>query len=720
MSASTTNSPHAASPLSPPPNIVVARMHRGWRVFLFYSAAVLLTGAVSMIFADLLWRTGWSASSTILFGLFVILFLMTAIGCIHGIFGFVLRTVGDSRTITRMGDYRGRDISKTSTAIIFPVHNEEAARVYEGLRTTYESLETTGQLERFDFFVLSDSTQPDKWIEEERRWCELVRDLDALGRIYYRRRLSNEGKKSGNVRDFLNHWGRRYRYFIVFDADSIMRGETVVDLVKLMETHPDVGLIQTVPGLVNAESLFGRIQQFANRLYAPIFITGLNFWTTCFGNYWGHNAIIRTEPFMQWCDLPQLPGVKPFGGQILSHDFVEASLLLKANWQVWFAHELEGSYEEAPQAIVENAQRDRRWCQGNLQHAVVLFARGLRGISRIHLLLGIFGYLASPLWLFFLLTFNWALWLKGHTGLSEITVRSMFTGLTATEQAFLIFIICMVVLFFPKVLALADLARHPRRRREFGGLARATASAIAETAFSALHAPLQMLWHSKFVATILLGVGVQWGPQRRTADGIAWSAAFSAHWQHTLAGLVWGGVVWVLDPFAFWWFVPVVIGMALSIPLSVFTSRSTWGKRARDAGLFLTPEEICPPPELRSLSAHMAGQTSTPRLPHRRNQGLTEAVIDPYVNAIHVSLLREKGLNPESQEKMAEMGVGKPEVRVLGEKLLRQGPEALRPAEKLLVLSDAEVMSWLHRQAWVRSNHSLAPCWHEAMRQFAG
>ena len=204
----------------------------------------------------------------------------------------------------------------------------------KGLRATYESLERTGQLARFDFFILSDTTDPDKWVEEERRWQDVIRELGALGRIYYRRRVTNEGKKSGNVRDFLNSWGRRYRYFIVFDADSIMRGTTIVDLVKLMEAHPDVGLIQSVPALFNAESLFGRMQQFANRFYTPIFVSGLNYWSQGAGNYWGHNAIIRTEPFMQYCDLPQLPGRKPFGGQILSHDFVEAALLQRANWQV--------------------------------------------------------------------------------------------------------------------------------------------------------------------------------------------------------------------------------------------------------------------------------------------------------------------------------------------------------------------------------------------------
>ena len=146
---------------------------------------------------------------------------------------------------------------------------------------------------------------------------------------------------------------------------------------------------------------------------------GLNYWALDFGNYWGHNAIIRTEPFMQFCDLPQLPGRKPFGGQILSHDFVEAALMLRENWQVWLAYDLEGSYEEAPQSLIDNAQRERRWCQGNLQHTLVLFAKGLRGVSRMHLILGIFGYLASPLWLAFMLTFNWIYCYQQYTGLSD-------------------------------------------------------------------------------------------------------------------------------------------------------------------------------------------------------------------------------------------------------------------------------------------------------------
>jgi membrane glycosyltransferase len=695
------------------------RVHRGWRVFIFYSSALLLTGLVSLLFADLLWRTGWSASSTVLFAVFVILFLLIAIGGMHGVFGFLLRTFGDPRRITQT-DYRGQSIAGTSTAIVFPIYNENIVRVYEGLRATYESLAKTGQLEHFDFFILSDSTDPDKWVEEERCWYELTHELDALGRIYYRRRTDNEGRKSGNVRDFLNAWGRRYRYFLVCDADSVMRGETLVALVKLMELHPAVGLIQTVPALVNAESLFGRIQQFSNRLYAPVFIAGLNYWALNQGNYWGHNAIIRTEPFMQFCDLPQLPGQKPFGGQILSHDFVEAALLSRANWEVWLAYDLEGSYEEVPQGMIENAQRERRWCQGNLQHSLVLFAKGLRGVNRLHLLLGIFGYLAGPLWLMFLLMFNWIHWYQKYTGLSEFTVHGYLTNLSGTAHAFLVFIICMAVLFLPKALALIDLSFDWERRRAFGGLARTTAGVVGETVFSTLHAPLLMLWHTRFVVTNLFGASVGWSQQRRGPDGTTWLSAIRRHWGHTLIGLVWGVFMWQLNQVLFWWFTPVFTGMVLSIPLSVWTSRRSLGARARKLGLFLTPEETKPPVELVSLRSqlriHEMTDDTTPR---RAHAGLAEAVLDPYVNAIHVSLLREKQLNPVYAEQLARLGAGREEVRTLGKKLLAEGPAQLTAGERFLILTDAHAMVRLHQQAWLRPDESLAPWWRAAIQEYS-
>jgi membrane glycosyltransferase len=448
----------------------------------------------------------------------------------------------------------------------------------------------------------------------------------------------------------------------------------------------------------------------------------LNYWALNLGNYWGHNAIIRTEPFMQYCDLPQLPGRKPFGGQILSHDFVEAALLLRENWEIWFAYDLEGSYEETPQGIIENAQRDRRWCQGNLQHGLVLFAKGLRDVSRVHLLLGICGYLAGPLWLAFLVTFLWIHWFQKHTGLSNITVHAFtpYLNLSGTAHALLVFIICMIVLMLPKLLALIDLAHDGKRRRAFGGLSRATVGVTGETIFSTLHAPLQMWWHTRFVVTNLFGRSVSWGRQKRAADGTTWSFAIQRHWEHTLMGLVSGAFIWQLDRSLFWWFTPVFTGLAFSIPLSVLTSRRSLGARARKLGLFLTPEEIKPPPELVSLRAHLKiHELTSDTAPRRPHAGLAKAVLDPYVNAIHVSLLREKKLNPIYAEQLDRLGVGSPAVRALAEKLLADGPNKLTAAERLLVMADAHTMVWLHHQSWLCPSESLGPWWRAAIREFS-
>ncbi len=698
----------------------VLAVRHGHRVFFFYSLAVLLTGSMTLFFADLLWRTGWSASRTLLLLSFIPLFFLSAVGCLNSLYGFTLRGLNEYSPINSSMDWSSQDIGNVSTAMVFPIYNEDVRRVIEGLQVTYLSLKKTGQLKNFDFFILSDSTKPNIWVDEERLWYETVKDLGALGRIFYRRRMSNEGRKSGNIRDFLNSWGGRYRYFIILDADSVLRGDTVVNLVRMMEANPGVGLIQTVPGLVNAESLFGRIQQFANRFYAPIFITGMDYWSQDFGNYWGHNAIVRTEPFMQYCDLPRLPGRKPFGGHILSHDFVEAALLLKANWKVWIAYNLTGSYEEAPPGILENARRDRRWCQGNLQHGLVLFVRGLRGISRLHLLQGIFGYLAGPLWLVFLLLFHW-IWMSHKvSGLSLITVHSWtaFLTLSGAQEATLIFLICRGVLMLPRLLALIDIALDPQRKRAFGGMRSILASTVGETIFSTLHAPLQMIWHSQSVITNLLGINAGWEPQKRKADGTSWSFALRHAGGQTLLGLIWGGLIWWLAPSILLWFLPVLAGLLLAVPLSVLTSRTSWGIRARNAGLFLTPEETTPPPELGTLRMRMAMTSGGEETPANEPE-LAEIILDPYANALHVALLRENALNPDDARALRKIGEGLPPARVLGEKLLAEGIEVLNPAEKMLLLSCPDTMSWLHRQAWFRSNCQVNPLWHAARRRYS-
>ncbi|MBN8772313.1 MAG: glucans biosynthesis glucosyltransferase MdoH, partial [Thiobacillus sp.] len=217
--------------------------------------------------------------------------------------------------------------------------------------------------------------------------------------LYYRRRRRNIARKAGNIADFCKRWGGGYDYLLVLDADSLMEPTSIIELARRMEADRDAGLIQTVPRLVHGKTVFARLHQFASRIYGPAIATGLAWWVGGEGNYWGHNAIIRRRAFTEAAGLPDLPGKAPFGGHILSHDFVEAALIRRAGWTVKIADDIQGSYEETPPSLVDFAIRDRRWCQGNLQHVGVLPARGLHWVSRFHLVSGILSYLASFLWL---------------------------------------------------------------------------------------------------------------------------------------------------------------------------------------------------------------------------------------------------------------------------------------------------------------------------------
>ncbi|WP_255210543.1 glucans biosynthesis glucosyltransferase MdoH [Methylogaea oryzae] len=289
------------------------------------------------------------------------------------------------------------------TAVVMPVYNEDPERVSAGLRSIWQSLKETGRDGEFDLFILSDTRDAQCWLQEELNWYQLCEETGAHGRVFYRNRVHNTSRKCGNIAEFCERWGGRYRYMIVLDADSIMGGSTLVKMVETMEAQPQVALIQTPPIPVNHESLFVRVLQFSSSLYGGMFAAGLNYWQMCDGNYWGHNAIIRLKPFVEHCHLPKLPGREPFGGEIFSHDFVEAALLRRAGWEVWLAYDMGESYEELPTTLIDFAKRDRRWCQGNLQHAGVLLVRGMRPLSRLYMLMGMMSYLSSPLWAMFLM-----------------------------------------------------------------------------------------------------------------------------------------------------------------------------------------------------------------------------------------------------------------------------------------------------------------------------
>lgn len=677
---------------------------------LFFSAIFVLTSLATWFMADLLWEGGLSGLEIALLVLFVILFAHIAAGFCTALVGFyVLNRGGDSSRITTTVE-PGEDAPLATTAIVMPVFNEDVSRVFEGLRVVFRSVQETKQLEHFDFFILSDSNQPNQWIQEEVAWVELCKQVGGFGKIFYRKRRQSINKKAGNVADFLRRWGRGYRYMIVLDADSIMTGRALVQLVQLMERNPQVGIIQTAPRIVNGESLFARMQAFASRLYSPLFLAGLNYWQQHEGNFWGHNAVIRVQPFIEHCSLPELPGSEPFGGRILSHDFVEAALMRKAGWAVWLAGDIEGSYEEGPPTLIDSAKRDRRWCQGNMQHAWLLTTRGFRPASRFHLLMGVMGYASSPLWLLFLILSTIRVFAGDDEGTNQVT--SLFGYRVAVPEALSLFVLTMLMLFLPKIVSVVVTLSNREEAERFGGGRRLVSSALLEVLLSTLLAPINMAFNSKFVLFTLLGQGVSWVTQRRGGDedGTDWREAIITHGGQTVFGLVWGLAAFIMVPRFFLWLSPVVAGLVLSIPLSILLSKTSLGQAVRRLGLFLTPEETQPPYELKRLHQNLA-ECYRHLLPPellRSDYGLLQAVLDPYVNAMHVALLRQRRPSDEARDWFA----------LLRERLLREGPAKFTTKEKMALLLDADSMIWLHRELWSQPGDALAEWWRLAMRQY--
>jgi len=668
-----------------------------WRRTLLLGLVVAQTVVATDFMTRVLPYQGRQPLEIVVLALFAILFAWISAGFWTAIAGFVLRLAGtDRHAISRTA---GDDVpidAAARTAIIMPICNENVARVFAGLRAIYDSLTRTGELRHFDFFVLSDTGDPDTRVAEMQAWLDLCRAVNGFGRVFYRWRQHRIKRKSGNVADFCRRWGRNYRYMVVLDADSVMTGACLTRLVRLMEANPNAGIIQTAPHAAGRETLYARIQQFATGLYGPLFTAGLHFWQLGESHYWGHNAIIRVAPFMQHCALGRLPGRGALSGEILSHDFVEAALMRRAGWAVWMAYDLPGSYEEMPPNLVDELKRDRRWCQGNLMNFRLFLMKGLHPAHRVVFMTGVMAYLSAPLWFAALLA-STAL-LAVHT----LSVPQYFVQPYQLfplwpewrpDRAIALFSTTAILLFLPKVLAvLLTLSKDARR---YGGGARLTASMLLELVYSALLAPIRMLFHTQFVVTSLLGRTVQWkSPPREDAE-TTWREAFERHGWHTLLGIVWAALVYWLNPAFLWWLLPVVGALMLSIPLSVYSSRTALGRRARKARLFMIPEESWPPREIRM--AHKSARHPM-ELP-----GFVEAVADPVTNAIACA----SGVaRPRASEAVRR------ERGRLVDTALARGPEALNAREKMTLLNDPLALSRLHFEVWAAPQ--VAPAWARA------
>ena len=478
-------------------------------------------------------------------------------------------------------------------AMLLPTYNEDPDRIMARLRAMYESVAEAGRGSSFDWFVLSDTTDPSTWIAEEECFLQLRRDL-GVSNIYYRHRPQNTARKSGNIEDWIKRFGAGYDHMIVLDADSLMTADTIVRLVSAMEGRPTVALIQTLPVVVNAKTLFARLQQFSGRLYGPLIAAGIAWWHGAEGNYWGHNAIIRVRAFARDAALPELKGRKPFGGHILSHDFVEAALMRRAGWEIRMVPTLGGSFEECPPSLLDFAARDRRWCQGNLQHLAVLPARGLHWVSRLHLLTGIGAYLTAPLWLMFLIL-GILISLQARFVRPEYFPKgfSLFPKWPAQDPilAAWVFVGTMGLLILPKLLAWILLLARRDNRRQFGGVVRTFVGFLVETLLSGLIAPVMMIFQSRAVGEILLGRDSGWQVQRRDDGGLPLAELAAKYALPTLFGVAMAAIAYTVSLPLLFWMAPVIAGLLLSIPIAMLSSR----RSEPNSGLWRTPEETNPP-----------------------------------------------------------------------------------------------------------------------------
>lgn len=619
--------------------------------------------------------------------LFALLFAWISAGFWVAVYGFFTRRRGgDPHSLSRRLLPEALEATPTApTAIVFPIYHEDVSRTFAGLRSTYLDLQRTGDLDAFEFFVLSDSRDPDVWLAEQEAWYRVTEELSARGRIHYRRRVVNLNRKTGNVADFFRRWGRRFRYTVVMDADSLMQGPTLVRMVRMMDLAPKVGILQTSPGIVNASSTYARIQQFANRVYGPLFTAGLAAMQLGDATFWGHNAVIRTDAFMRHCGLRRLRGWGFLGGEVLSHDFVEASLMRQGGYEVWLEAELPGSYEESPPTLVDELLRDRRWARGNLQHLQFVFRPGIPGAQRLAFINGIMSYVASPLWFGFLVltTIEVARFtLFPVEYFPEPYLLHPLWPEWRPEWAITLALGTVVVLFTPKVLAFFDLVLDGRRRRAIGGAGRLALGILVEALVSILLAPVKMLAHSQFVTGTLLNLEVHWAGQNRTQE-IGWGQALKRHAVGSLLALFWGGFAYWLDPMYFYWSLPVALPLVLAAPVTVVLSRFRPGRLLQQAGLLLSPEESEPPGVLLELDR----PTPLPPVPTSRFEA---AVLDPWRNKLQLALARRRGDTPQRVARRAE----------LVERCLSDGPGGLEPAERSWLAQDARALSTLHREVW--------------------
>jgi membrane glycosyltransferase len=542
--------------------------------------------------ARILGAGGWTALDVVLFACFAIGTPWTVLGFWNAVIGLWLLHVhkdpaAEVAPFAAAGDQPTPVTTKT--AIFMTVRNEDPARAILRMKTIKGSVEATGEGNAFSYFILSDTNLAEVAEAEETAVAAWqAKDPDG-DRIVYRRRTDNEGFKAGNVRDFCQRWGSDFELMVPLDADSVMSGETIVKIVRMMQAYPKLGLIQTLVVGMPSSSAFARIFQFGMRHGMRSYTMGQAWWTGDCGPFWGHNAVVRIKPFVEECELPILPGKPPLGGHVLSHDQVEATLMRRAGYEVRILPFEGGSWEENPPTMLDFAKRDVRWCQGNMQYVKLLDLPGLKPMSRFQLVWAVLMFLGLPAWTFMIASLPLSAWqAQGIAGYP--------TGL-----AIGLYIVFFAMYLSPKIAGLIDAVLTKGGVASFGGPLRFAVSAAVEIVFSFLQGAISSFRTTVFMIGLAFGKSVVWGGQSRDAYGISWQTAAENLWPQTVFGTALCGLLYAISPAAFWWSLPLTAGYLLAIPFAVITASPALGGWMQRNGIAGIPEDFDTPPEVKAV-----------------------------------------------------------------------------------------------------------------------
>ena len=563
-----------------------------FRRALFFILIAMTSLALLLLAAVVLWHGEFDAIDVLMLALFAATLPWQATGLWNSTFGFfVMRFARDPVAALFPGArVREDEAVTTRTAILVCIRNEMPERVIRNLATLAAGLSAAGVSKFFRVFVLSDTTDPAMAALEDQRFGTLASEGAEGVPVVYRRRTTNAGFKAGNIREFCERWGAEFDFALILDADSVMSTDAVLRLVRIMQSNPKLGILQSLVIGLPSTSAFARLFQFGMRLGMRSYTIGSAWWQADCGPYWGHNAIIRLAPFIAHCQIPNLSpnGRQP---QILSHDQIEAVLMRRAGYEVRVLPIEQQSWEENPATLVEFIRRDLRWCHGNMQYWRLLGLPGIRFTSRYQLAFAIMMFLGSPGWIG-LLVVGTALTAAYPTAANHFRAHAgaALLGLT------------FAMWHWPKLVTFAHVVSRAKERAPFGGALRFIASMICEIVFSTLLAPIMWFAHTMLLVRLPFRPSAQWGTQLRDDHRVPVSTAVRLLWPQSVLGI---GVVVVLaceHPAAIPYALPLAAGLALSIPLAVLSAMPKVGATLVRVGIGRLPEETVTPSFLEALT----------------------------------------------------------------------------------------------------------------------